>query len=300
MEWLNYHHLLYFWTVARTGSIARASEELRLSQPTISNQIKTLESTLGVKLFERRGRRLALTDVGHSAMRYADEIFRTGRELQLALKGMPTGERMRLVAGVTDVIPKSVAERLLAPALKIEQIRLVCREGPAPQLLAALALHEADVVLSDAPAPENVKVRAFSHRLGDCGLSFLAAPALAGLQRRFPESLDGAPFLLPAEGTAMRLHLERWFDEHSIRPRVTGEFDDSALMEAFGSRGLGVFAVPSVIEAEACDANAVQVLGQVDEVRETFYAITVERKLRHPAVVAIAEAARDDTFRSAR
>jgi LysR family transcriptional activator of nhaA len=241
-----------------------------------------------------------LTDVGQAAMRYADEIFRTGRELQLALKGLPTGDRMRLVAGVTDVIPKSVAERLLAPALKIERLGLVCREGPAPQLLAALALHEVDVVLSDAPAAENVKVRAYSHRLGDCGVSFLAAPALAGLRRKFPQSLDGAPLLLPAEGTAMRRHLERWFDDQGLRPTVTGEFDDSALMEAFGSRGLGVFAVPSVIEAEVCRENAVQPLGQVEELRETFYAITVERKLRHPAVVAIAEAARDETFRSAR
>jgi LysR family transcriptional activator of nhaA len=300
MEWLNYHHLLYFWTVARTGSIARASEELRLSQPTISNQVKTLESTLGVKLFERRGRRLVLTDVGHAAMRYADEIFRTGRELQLALKGLPTGERMRLVAGVTDVIPKSVAERLLAPALKVEKLGLVCREGPAPQLLAALALHEIDVVIADAPASENVKVRAYSHRLGDCGLSFLAAPSLGALRRKFPQSLDGAPFLLPAEGTAMRRHLERWFDERGIRPTVTGEFDDSALMEAFGSRGLGAFAAPSVIEAELCEGFALEPLGRVDELRETFYAITVERRLRHPAVVAIAEAARDETFRSTR
>jgi LysR family transcriptional activator of nhaA len=300
LEWLNYHHLLYFWTVARTGSIARASEELRLSQPTISNQIKTLETTLGVKLFERQGRRLALTDVGQTAMRYADEIFRTGRELQLALKGLPSGERMRLVAGVTDVIPKAVAERLLAPALKVQRLSLVCREGPAPQLLAALALHEVDVVLSDAPAAEGVKVRAYSHRLGDCGLSFLASAPFAALRRKFPASLHGAPFLLPAEGTAMRRNLERWFDERGLRPLVAGVFDDSALLEAFGGRGLGVFAVPSVMETEVCRNLEVQPLGRIEELRETYYAITVERRLRHPAVVAIAEAARDETFRSAR
>jgi LysR family transcriptional activator of nhaA len=300
VEWLNYHHLLYFWTVARTGSIARASEELRLSQPTISNQIKTLEATLGVKLFERQGRRLALTDVGQTAMRYADEIFRTGRELQLALKGLPSGERVRLVAGVTDVIPKAVAERLLAPALKVQRLSLVCREGPAPQLLAALALHEVDVVLSDAPAAEGVKVRAYSHRLGDCGVSFLASPALSALRRRFPASLDGAPFLLPSEGTALRRNLERWFDERGLRPAVAGVFDDSALMEAFGGRGLGAFAVPAVIEGEVCRHLDVQPLGRVEELRETYFAITVERRLRHPAVVAIAEAARDETFRSAR
>jgi LysR family transcriptional activator of nhaA len=297
---MNYHHLLYFWTVARTGSIARASDELRLSQPTISNQLKTLESTLGVRLFERQGRRLALTDVGRTAMRYADEIFRTGRELQLALKGLPTGERTRLVAGVTDVIPKAVAERLLAPALKVERLYLVCREGPAPQLLAQLALHEVDVVLTDQPAAETVKVRAYSHRLGDCGLSFMAAPSLGALKRRFPASLDGAPFLLPADGTMLRRNLEAWLDEKGIRPAVTGEFEDSALMKAFGGRGLGAFVVPSVIEAEVARQFEVQVLGRVDDVREAYYAITVERRLRHPAVMAIAEAARDETFRSAR
>jgi len=297
VEWLNYHHLLYFWTVARTGSIARASDELRLSQPTISNQIKTLESTLGVKLFERQGRRLALTDVGQTTMRYADEIFRTGRELQLALKGMPTGERTRLVVGVTDVIPKVVAERLLAPALKVERLQLVCREGPPPQLLAALALHEVDVVLSDQPAAENVKVRAYSHRLGDCGLSVLAAPALASLKRKFPASLEGAPLLLPAEGTMLRRNLERWLDAKALRPVVAGEFDDTALMTAFGSRGLGAFVVPSVIEAEACRQWDVQLVGRIDDLREAYYAITVERRLRHPAVLAIAEAARDGTFR---
>jgi LysR family transcriptional activator of nhaA len=297
VEWLNYHHLLYFWTVARTGSIARASDELRLSQPTISNQIKTLESTLGVKLFERQGRRLALTDVGQTAMRYADEIFRTGRELQLALKGMPTGERTRLVVGVTDVIPKVVAERLLAPALKVERLQLVCREGSPPQLLAALALHEVDVVLSDQPAAENVKVRAYSHRLGDCGLSVLAAPALASLKRKFPASLEGAPLLLPAEGTMLRRNLERWLDAKALRPVVAGEFDDTALMTAFGSRGLGAFVVPSVIEAEACRQWEVQLVGRIDDLREVYYAITVERRLRHPAVVAIAESARDGTFR---
>jgi len=297
VEWLNYHHLLYFWTVARTGSIARASDELRLSQPTISNQIKTLESTLGVKLFERQGRRLALTDVGQTTMRYADEIFRTGRELQLALKGMPTGERTRLVVGVTDVIPKVVAERLLAPALKVERLQLVCREGSPPQLLAALALHEVDVVLSDQPAAENVKVRAYSHRLGDCGLSVLAAPALASLKRKFPASLEGAPLLLPAEGTMLRRNLERWLDAKALRPVVAGEFDDTALMTAFGSRGLGAFVVPSVIEAEACRQWEVQLVGRIDDLREVYYAITVERRLRHPAVVAIAESARDGTFR---
>jgi LysR family transcriptional activator of nhaA len=297
MEWLNYHHLLYFWTVARTGSIARASEELHLSQPTISNQLKTLEASLEVKLFERQGRRLVLTDVGRTAMRYADEIFRTGRELQRALKGLPTGERVRLVAGVADVIPKHVAERLLAPALSVQKLELICREGPLPQLLGALALHELDVVLSDSPALEAIRVKTFSHKLGDCGISFCAAPAHAGLRKRFPQSLNGAPMLLPAEGTMLRRTLERWLEQHSLAPTIVGQFDDSALMKAFGARGLGAFAVPSVIEAEVAQQYGVQIIGRVEEARESYYAITVERRLRHPAVVAIAEAARDQTFR---
>jgi LysR family transcriptional activator of nhaA len=297
MEWLNYHHLLYFWTVARNGSIARAAEELRLSQPTISNQLKTLEDSLGVKLFERQGRRLVLTDVGRTVQRYADEIFRTGRELQLAVKGMPTGERVRLSVGVADIIPKLVAERLLRPAVeKVPDLTLQCREGPLPQLLAQLALHELDMVLSDGPATETVKVKAFSHVLGDCGVAFLASPALAHLKKKFPRSLDGAPALLPAPGTSLRLGLESWFEKHDVRPLVVGEFDDSALLKAFGSRGLGFFAVPTVIEAEVCDQQHVAAIGHTDDVRARYYAITVERRLRHPAIVALADTARAETF----
>ncbi|HET9594976.1 MAG TPA: transcriptional activator NhaR [Anaeromyxobacteraceae bacterium] len=297
MEWLNYHHLLYFWTVARNGSIARAAEELRLSQPTISNQIKTLEGSLGVKLFERQGRRLVLTDVGRTVQRYADEIFRTGRELQLAVKGLPTGERLRLAVGVADVIPKAVAERLLRPAVaKVRDLTLVCREGPLPQLLAALALHELDVVLSDSPATETVKVKAFNHLLGECGVAFLGTPALAGLRKKFPRSLDGAPALLPATGTSLRRGLDAWFEAQGVRPLLMGEFDDTALLNAFGVRGLGFFPVPSVISEESCDQMGVVSLGHTDEVRERYYAITVERRLRHPAVVALADTAREETF----
>ena len=298
MEWLNYHHLLYFWTVARNGSIARAAEELRLSQPTISNQLKTLEASLGVKLLERQGRRLVLTDVGRTVLRYADEIFRTGRELQRAVKGLPTGERVRLAVGVADVIPKSVAERLLRPAVeKIPELTLTCREGPLGQLLAALALHELDVVLADAPAPEGIKVRAFSHRLGECGVAFVAAPALAaGLRRRFPRSLDGAPALLPMQGTTLRRDLEAWFDAQRVRPLLVGEFDDSALLDAFGRRGGGFFAAPAVLEREVCAALGVSAIGRTDELRVRYWAITVERRLRHPAVAALAETARAETF----
>ena len=298
MAWLNYHHLLYFWTVARNGSIARAAEELRLSQPTISNQLKTLEGALDVKLFERRGRRLVLTDTGRTVQRYADEIFRTGRELQLAVKGLPTGQRQRLAAGVADVIPKMVAERLLRPAYEqVKDLTLSCREGPLPQLMAALSLHELDVVLSDTPSGET-KVRAFSHLLGESGVVFLAAPPLAaGLRRRFPRTLDGAPALLPAPGTALRRALEAWFDAQAETPLVAGEFDDTALLKAFGRRGLGFFAAPSFIEDEVAAQFRVQAVGRTDDVRERYYAVSVERRLRHPAVVALAEAARRETFR---
>src|SRR5512144_630973 len=271
MEWLNYHHLFYFWTVARAGSISRASEELRLAQPTISNQLKTLEANLGVKLLERQGRRLVITDEGRTVLRFADDIFRTGRELQRAVKGLPTGQGLRLVAGVVDVIPKRMAALLLQPAIDAHpDLVLVCREGPLPQLLGALALHDLDVVIADVPASEEVKVKAFNHRLGDCGTSFLAAPRHAGLRKGFPRSLDGAPLLVPAPG--------------------------SALLKAFGARGFGVFAVPSVLEDEIRAQYGVQVVGRADDVREAFYAITVERRLRHPAVVAVAETARHAVF----
>jgi LysR family transcriptional activator of nhaA len=297
MEWLNYHHLFYFWTVARAGSIARASEELRLAQPTISNQLKTLESNLGVKLLERQGRRLVLTDVGRTVLRYADDIFRTGRELQHAVKGLPTGQRLRLVAGVVDVIPKRMAALLLQPAVDAHRdLVLVCREGPLPQLLAALAVHELDVVLADVPASEEVKVKAFNHRLGDCGTSFFAAARHAHLKKGFPRSLDGAPTLLPSQATALRRSLDSWFEAIGVRPGVTGEFDDSGLMKAFGARGLGVFPAPRVLEDEIRAQYGVQVIGRAEEVREVFYAITVERRLRHPAVVSLAGAARDALF----
>ena len=300
MDWLNYHHLFYFWTVARAGSIACASQELRLAQPTISNQLKTLEASLGVKLLEKQGRRLVLTDAGRMVQRYADDIFRTGRELQRAVKGEPTaGERVRLVAGVADVIPKRVAALVLEPAVDaVPELTVVCREGPLPQLLAALALHELDVVIADVPAPPDVRVKAFSHRLGDCGISFLAAPRLASLRKGFPGSLDGAPLLLPSDATALRRGLDGWFAARGVRPIVAGEFDDSALMGAFGARGLGVFPTPRITEAEVKAQLGVQVVGRTDDVREAYYAITVERRLRHPAVVAVAETARDELFRA--
>jgi LysR family transcriptional activator of nhaA len=298
MEWLNYHHLLYFWVVAREGSIARASEQLHLTQATISGQIRTLEEVLGEKLFSRPGRNLVLTDVGRMVLRYADEIFTLGRELMDTLKGRPTGRPVRLVVGVVDVLPKLIAHRLLEPAFElVEPVRVICREGKHDHLVAQLAVHELDLVLTDAPIGSTVKVRAFNHLLGECGVTiFGSAPLVAKYRRSFPRLLNGAPFLLPTDNTTLRRSLDQWFEAEGIRPTVVGEFEDSALLKVLGQSGKGLFAAPSVIEAEVRSQYRVQVVGRVEAVRERFYAISVERKLKNPAAVAISEAARQKLF----
>lgn len=298
MAWLNYHHLFYFWTVARAGTIAAASKELHLSQPTISTQLKTLEASLGQRLFQKHGRRLALSDVGRTAYRYADDIFRLGRELQEAVVRGPVGHQVRFAVGVTDVIPKLVAERLLQPAFTaLPQLQLECVEGPLPQLLGQLALHELDVVLSDQPAPNDIKVRAFNHALGESGTSFFArGPQATALKKNFPQSLDQTPMLVGRLGTDTRMHLDQWFETKKVRPKVVGQFDDSALMNVFGQRGRGAFVGPTVIEADIVSQFDVQVVGRTDELKQLYYAISVERRLRHPAVVAIAESARNEVF----
>jgi len=298
VEWLNYHHLLYFWVVAREGSVTRAAAELRLGQPTVSAQIRTLEHTLGEKLFTRVGRNLALTDVGRVVFRYADDIFSVGRELLNTLKGRPTGRPIRFMVGVADVIPKLITYRLLRPALALgEPLRLVCREDASERLLAELAVHRLDLVLADAPVGLGVKVRAFSHLLGECGVTFFGTSRLArACRRRFPRSLDGAPLVLPTDNTTLRRSLDQWFESEGLRPNVVGEFEDSALLEVFGRTGAGIFAAPSAIEKEVRQQYAVEPIGRVESVRERFYAISVERRLKHPAVVAIAEAAREKVF----
>lgn len=298
MEWLNYHHLLYFWTVAKEGSIARACEKLRLAQPTISGQLRLLEEQLGEKLFTKAGRGLALTEVGQVVYRYADEIFGLGRELQDVLKGRPRGRPLRLQVGVSDLVPKLIAYRVLQPALSMaEPVQLVCHEDTPERLLAELAEHRLDVVLSDAPITSMVRVKAFNHLLGSCGVTLFAARSIAARYRRdFPRHLDGAPFLLPLEGTTSRRALEQWFDGANVRPKVVGEFKDSALLETFGQAGAGLFSAPSAIEQEVCELYKAAVVGRLDTVTERFYAISVERKLKHPAVLRISEAARDQVF----
>jgi LysR family transcriptional activator of nhaA len=294
MEWLNYHHLLYFWMTARHGSIAKASAELRLAPPTLSAQIRRLEEALGEALFAREGRRLVLTDVGRVVQGYAEEIFSRGREMLDVVKrrGGPGG--LTLAVGVSDALPKLVAWRLLQPALSIgREIRVVCRDGRHDRLLADLALHELDVVLSDAPASGARQVRAFNHLLGECGVSFFGARALATrLKGRFPRALDNAPFIAPTEGTALRHSLDAWFDRHGVRPRIVGEIEDSALLKTFGEAGAGIFAAPAVVEREVVRQHQVRVVGRTSEIRERYYAISAERRLKHPAVVAMTEAAR--------
>ncbi|MGZ6124867.1 MAG: transcriptional activator NhaR [Myxococcales bacterium] len=299
MEWLNYHHLLYFWVVAREGSIVRASEELHLAHPTISGQIHRLEENLGEKLFARRGRQLVLTEVGRVAFRYADEIFSLGREFVDTLKGRASGKPLRLVVGVADVLPPSLVRRFLEPAFRLgHAVQVICRaDKSVEEFIAELALHRVDVVIADGPAGPGIPVRAFSHFLGECGTTFFATARLAASTRRkFPRSLDGTPFLLPGAPSAVRRALEQWFNSQDIHPRIVAEFDDSALAKDFGSEGMGIFAAPTVIESEVRRQYRVQVVGRSEAVRQQFYAISVERKIRHPAVAAVCEAARKDLF----
>jgi LysR family transcriptional regulator, transcriptional activator of nhaA len=294
MEWLNYHHLLYFWTVARLGSVSRASAELRLTQATVSAQVKSLEKSLGEELFRKAGRHLTLTETGRLAFRYADEMFSLGQEMLGTLKGRSEGRLARLTVGVTDVLPKLVVYQLVEPALKLkESYRIICREGTNEELLPALALHDIDVVLTDAPLDPGSNVKAFNHLLGECGSTLFGTPKLAEAYRRgFPKSLDGAPFLLPTRNTTARRSLDQWFEAQRIAPLIVAEFEDSALLKVFGQHGLGLFFAPSVIARDVQRQYDVKVIGQVDTVRERFFAISLDRKLKHPAVVAISEAAK--------
>jgi LysR family transcriptional regulator, transcriptional activator of nhaA len=303
VEWLNYHHLFYFWVVAKEGSIVAASSELRLAHPTISAQLHRLEESLGRKLFERQGRRLVLTDFGRVAQRYADDIFATGRELLDAARGDGVDKPARLVIGVSDALPKSIVYRILEPAFRLDaNLNVICREDRSTEaFLGELAMHTVDVLIADAPAQPGGAVRAFSHPLGECGTSFFAAPALARSCRNgFPRSLDGAPFLVPGASSALRRELDAWFDALGARPRVVAEVDDAALAKVLGEAGRGVFVAPDVVEDEVKRRYGVELVGRAAEVRQRFFVISVERKIRHPAVVAMTEAARERVFPASR
>jgi len=298
MDGLNYHHLYYFWMVAREGSIARACAQLDVAQPTVSAQIRALERSINARLFDRSGRGLALTEAGRLAYRYADEIFSLGRELVDTMAGRPVGRPLTLSVGVVDALPKLVVYRLLEPAMTLEEpVRVVCREGKAEDLIGELALHHLDVVISDTPIGPGTSVRAFNHELGECGVTVFGPPAEAAERAaHFPRCLDGARVLLPTANTTLRRTLEDWFEARSIRPVVVGEFEDSALLKAFGQAGAGLFAGPSVIEDQIARQYDVAPIGRIPEIRERFYAISIERRLKHPAVLAISEAARRRLF----
>ena len=298
MRHLNYNHLQYFWAVAREGSIVKASEILHLTPQTISGQLKLLDEAVGQPLFNRVGRRLVLSDMGRVVFEYADEIFSVGSELMNVVRGNQVAGPPMLIVGIVNSMPKLIAERLIAPALASDEpIRIRCHEASLEQLLADLAVHRLDLVLSDQPIPDGLSLRAYNHRLGESGLSFFAHRSLAKRYRgRFPRSLNGSPMLLPSQNSALRRRLDEWFEQEDVVPTIAGEFDDSALMKAFGEAGTGVFAAPTVIEAEVGRMYRATVVGRTDAIRERFYAISAERRLKHPAVLRITNAARADLF----
>jgi len=296
---MNFKHLYYFWVTARAGGIMRAGEQLHTTPQTLSGQIKLLEDWLGRKLFRKVGRQLELTEHGRLALGYADQIFSLGQDLESTLRQVRGAQtRLDFRVGVADSLSKSVAYRLLEPALQIAQpVKLLASEGKFDDLLAQLALHRLDLVIADEPMPKRVSVKAFNHALGHSALSFFCAARLASrVQGEFPACLDGLPMLVPGATTSVRRQLEGWFAKHHLAPVLVGEFDDAALMKAFGSEGQGVFMAPTVLEDETCAQFGVTVLGRTDELVEEFYAVSVQRRISHPCVLAITDAARGQLF----
>ena len=294
MQWLNYHHLLYFWTVVRAGGLAAAAEELRLAPSTLSVQIRRLEESLSEQLLRKSGRRLALTEMGRVVYDYADEIFSKGREMLETVRGRPTGRPIRVVVGVADVVEKLVAARLIEAALRLpEPVRVVCREASPALLFEALARHELDVLITDTPVGPELRLRAYNHLLGESGVSFVATPSLAAQCRRgFPRSLDGRPMLLPTENMAIRRELDQWLEERWIRPRVVGEFEDGALLGEFGTAGHGVFVTPTMVEKPLLRAHRLRTVGRTEAVRARVYGVSAERRIKNPGVAAICGPAR--------
>lgn len=291
---INFKHLHYFWMVAKQGSITKASEHLHITPQTISGQISLLEEQLGKDLFSKVGRNLALTDTGHMVLSYADEIFSLGSELEQSVRIASTDRTQLLRVGIADSIPKSIAYRLLAPAMALEDpVRLVCKENSVEDLLGELALHKLDLIIADGPIPPHLGVRGFNHFLGECGTSFMAAPKLIEQgEADFPKSLIGAPFLIPSDQSLIQIQLLQWLEKHHIHPKIMGEFDDRALMKTFGQAGAGVFIVPSAIASEVAKQFQVEIIGSSEEIREQFFAIATEQRLSNPAIVAITDAAK--------
>ena len=301
MSTLNLKHLRYFWAVAANGSIARAADILHLTPQTISGQLRELEEQMDVQLFEKSGRNLVLTDSGRMVFSYADEMFRLGNELQDVLQGRIPGVSLTLNVGVAMVVPKLLAYRLLEPVLAMDEpVRLVCHEAPLSELLADLSVHKLDLVIADCPLSPTLNVRAYNHPLGESGISFFAARSVARkYQKNFPLSLDGAPMLIPTASSALPRMLEQWFEARDVKPVIVAEFDDRALMKAFGEANAGIFTSPTAVEDDVVGKYGVQVIGRTSDINESFYAISAERRIKHPAVSVITDAARSELFSTA-
>lgn len=294
MEWLNYHHLRYFWTVAKEGSLARAAEKLHVSQPSISEQIRELETALGEKLFRREGRSNKLTEAGQIVLGYAEEIFALGRELMNAVKQRPSAKTLRLYVGVADSFPKLVTNEILKPVFTLPQtVHVICREGKLEDLLAQLAAHRLDLVLADEPASSSANFKVFDHPLGETGTTFCAEENLAArLKKNFPQSLHESPALLPVDNTTLRRALETWFREQSVQPRVVAEFEDLALMNVMAVEGRGFIAVPTVAAKDALTHYGFHKIGEAPDCRVQLHVLTAARKIAHPAVTMITENSR--------
>ena len=298
MEWLNYHHLHYFWTVAEEGSIAAASRKLGVGRPSISSQLKSLETSLGTPLLERRGRYVDLTPTGRLVHAYAQEIFQTGREMLAAVRGQPARRNVQLRIGIADVMAKLVAFQMLSPVLDFDEaLALECREDQPDRLFAALALHEIDLVLSDTALPSGLDVRAYNHEMGVSTISWFAAPKLARrVKKNYPASLEGTPFLLPGRGSVVRRALDRWFESEDLQPLVVAEFEDSALLKVFGQAGRGLFPAPTVVARQVESQYGVKAVAELPSVKERFFAITNQRRISHPAIAHLVQQAKGSLF----
>jgi LysR family transcriptional activator of nhaA len=298
VDWINYHHLYYFWLTVKMGTVSAAAESLHLARPTVAAQIKDLEKAMEQKLFEKQGRGLVLTEFGTQIHKYADEIFSIGHELREFIKTGHGENRKRFVVGLPDVVPKHIAFELLKPALRMDdRPRTICYEGKLDQLLTDLALHKIDLVISDAPAPPTMDFKVYNHKLGECGLSMLATPEIAKMYREgFPGSLTDAPCLLPTDHTAVRRAMDIWMDDNDIFPEIVAEFEDSALLKVFGQAGEGIFPVPAAIEARVIKQYGVELVGRIDEVRDKFYAISAEKRVQHAATSLVVKQGRSELF----
>lgn len=290
---LNYNHLYYFYAVATEGSITKASKILHLTPQTISGQITNFESLIGVDLFDRKGKKLLLSEMGQLIYSYAEEIFQLGDELKNVIKTQEPAHWLTFTVGVSGVIPKVLAFQLLKPVLNMaESVRLICKEGHQDSLLAELAVNKLDLVLTDQPLSMGSHIKAFNHRLTESGFTFFATRKLATACRKgFPHSLSGQPFLMQGKNTAVRQRLSAWLDKHSIVPNIIAEFDDSALLKSFGQEGYGIFTAPTLIEETIMSQYHVKIVGRTEEFKEHYYVISPERRLKHPAILEIVNAA---------